>query len=297
VGHEIVAFQDDFETNKGWTPAGDDNATRGRFERADPLQATTGSNVAQPNDDHTPGAGTMCYVTENGTGGSTASIHDVDNGKTSMISPTFDLSGMPSGAAKISFAYWLTMYTQVNDFLQLEISSNGGQGWQTVWSVTTSQAAWREIKDLTLPGTYSNNMKVKFWTADSPNNSVTDALIDDVVVNSMDDNVAALRAQTRTPAIGTTLNYTLEAKREPNAAYVVAYSLTLGPIGIPGIGVTDLGLPLFPIWAGTTNGTGNAAFPLPIPNAPVLRGLKIHTQSFVAGKANIFSNLWSVDIQ
>jgi len=243
VGHEIVAFQDDFETNKGWTPANDDNATRGRFERADPILtrvSNTTTGICQPDDDHTPGAGTMCYVTENGTGGNTGSNHDVDNGKTSMISPTFDLSGMPAGAAKISFAYWLTMYTQVDDFLQLEVSSNGGQGWQTVWSATTTQAAWREMKDVTLPGTYTNNMKVKFWTADSPNNSVTDALIDDVVINSMDDNVAALQAQTRTPGIGTLLNYTLGAKREPGAAYVAAYSLALGPIPIPGIGTMDL---------------------------------------------------------
>jgi len=299
VGHEIVAFQDDFETNKGWTPAGDDNATRGRFERADPNYANYPSQnwVNQPEDDHTPGAGTMCYVTENGQRGQQGYIHDVDNGKTSMISPTFDLSGVPAGAAKISFAYWFTDYIANDDRLIVQASSDGGQGWRTVWSDSTAGPLWKEQKDLVIPAPYSNNMKIMFWTYDLGTGSQTDALIDDVVVNSMDDNVAALKAQTRTPGIGTTLNYTLEAKREPNAAYVAAFSLSLGPITIPGIGTMDLGVPAYPLWQGVTDSAGNAGFKIPVPNAPVLRGLKIHTQSFVAGKANIFSNLWSVDIQ
>jgi len=298
VGHETVAFADDFETDKGWKPAGDDNATRGRFHRVDPIKADTQGRTAQPDDDHTPGTGTMCYVTENGSGGSNqASIHDVDNGKTTIISPVIDLSKMPAGAAKISFAYWLTVYSQLNDSVRCGVSTNGGQSWQDFWTQSSSATQWREVKDLVIPGTYTNNMQVRFWTADSPNNSVTDALIDDVVIQSMDDNVAALRAQTRTPGIGTTLNFTLNALREPNAAYVFAFSLTQGPTPIPNVGVTGLGVPLYPVITRVLNASGNDAFPVAIPNDPILKGLRVHTEAFVAGKAWIFSNLWTLDIK
>ena len=60
VGHEIQSFSDDFETVKGWTPDPADNATAGRFERADPFNAYYYSNpswINQPEDDHTPGSG------------------------------------------------------------------------------------------------------------------------------------------------------------------------------------------------------------------------------------------------
>jgi hypothetical protein len=298
VGHETVAFSDDFETDKGWKPANDDNATAGRFERADPIKADTTGRLAQPDDDHTPGAGTHCYVTENGTGGSSqASYHDVDNGKTTIISPVLDLSKMPAGAAKISFAYWLTVYSQLDDSLRCGVSTNGGQSWQDFWTESSSATQWREVKDLVIPGTYTNNMQIRFWTADSPNNSVTDALIDDVVIQSMDDNVAALRAQTRTPGIGTTLNFTVDAIREPNAPYVFVFSPFLGPTSIPNVGVTGLGLPFFLVHTRGLDASGSDAFPIPLPNDPILKGLKIHTEAFVAGKAWIFSNLWTLDIQ
>ena len=113
----------------------------------------------------------------------------------------------------------------------------------------------------------------------------------------MDDNVAALRAQTRTPGIGTTLNFTLNALREPNAAYVFAFSLTQGPTPIPNVGVTGLGVPLYPVITRVLNASGNDAFPVAIPNDPILKGLRVHTEAFVAGKAWIFSNLWTLDIK
>src|SRR5690606_18602276 len=78
-----VVLDDDFQTDKGWTVGSpQDNATTGRWNRMVP-QATD----AQPGSDHTPGAGTICWVTD-GNAGSSVGAFDVDNGQTTLTSPT-----------------------------------------------------------------------------------------------------------------------------------------------------------------------------------------------------------------
>ena len=95
---EIVTFfEDDFETDQGWTVgASDDDATTGIWNRMDPE-----GTAAQPEDDHTPAPGTECYVTD-GRGGNLGA-YDVDDGRTTLVTPVFDLTEAeddhtPSGA-------------------------------------------------------------------------------------------------------------------------------------------------------------------------------------------------------
>jgi hypothetical protein len=140
-------------------------------------------------------------------------------------------------------------------------------------------------------------MRIKFVVYDTGGASETDALIDDIVIRYADDNVAALSAQTRKPTIGTTLNYALSAPKEPNAVWLFVFSRNLGATPIPGVGTADLALPFFPLGTGTTNASGAASFKVPIPSDTALKGITVHTQTLVAGKANIFSNVWTVDIQ
>ncbi len=291
VGHSAVLFSDDFETATGWTPDPGDNAATGRFERADPF--ASGQN--QPEDDNTPN-GTICYITENGLRGQTTSQHDVDSGKTSIVSPTFDLSGVPAGTATLEFAYWLVILTQLNDFLQVDVSTDNGSSWTQIWRDTTTQSAWR-LASVTIPGTYTNQMKVRLWVQDNPNDSLTDCCIDDVIVKTVDDNVAALTANTSTPAIGTTVNYTLGAAREPNGAYIYAVSLASAKTTLAGIGTLDLAPPIVPLVIGGLGGTGTANFAVAVPNAPVVRGLTVYTQAVVSGGTNIVSNLWTLKVQ
>lgn len=291
VGRETIALSDDFELAAGWTPDPGDNATTGRFERADPF--ASGQN--QPENDNSPN-GTRCYITQNGFRGQTTSQHDVDNGKTSIISPTLDLSGVPSGAATLDFAYWLVILTQLNDFMQVDVSRNNGGTWTQIWRQTSTQSAWRSVSGLAIPGPYTNQMKIRMWCQDNPNNSLTDCCIDDVVIKAVDDNVAALTANTATPSIGTTVNYTLQAQREANGIYVFAFSLSNAKTPIPGIGTIDLGVPFFAITQGSLNASGTGNFGIPIPNSAVLKGLTIYTQTVVAGSSNIVSNLWTLNI-
>ena len=299
VARETVALADDFETDRGWKPAQDDTATTGRFERVDPFHAFhTGRYLdCQPEDDHTPGAGTHCYVTENGPRGKFPGLYDVTGGKTTMISPPFDLSRAPPGTATLNFAYWFTDWTTPNDELKSGVSVDDGKTWKNIWKTGTSASAWKEVKDLPIPGPYSGTTRIRFWAEDPEFMTICDTLIDDVVVRYLDDNVAALRAQTRTPAVGSTLHITIQATRELNGFYVLALSGSLGPVRIPGIGVMDLGLPVYPTVHGTLGGSGKAAYPVPIPNDPVLKGARVHLQALITGQASIFSNVWTLDLQ
>jgi len=300
-GREVVAIRDDFEQDGGWTPAPDDSATTGRFHRTDPFAAMFFQMFpAQPEDDHTPGAGTQCYVTQNGQRGQDADLHDVDGGKTTLVSPTLDLSRVPAGEAELSFAYWYTCFSPMAcEPLTVGVSADGGKAWKDFLSISQTNPAWQTKSGLKIPGPYSSNMKIRFRIAEAPMSfSVTDVLIDDVEVKAIDDDIAALTAQTRTPSRGGTVLYTLEARRQPHGAFVFAASVTPGPIYVPGIGVMELGIPLVPIIpAAGLDASGRASIPIVIPNIPALRGVRLYTQALVTGSSIFFSNLWVLDIQ
>ena len=297
VGHEIVAFADDFEQDRGWKRDPGDTATTGNFERADPVANRSGTYIGQPEDDHTPGSGTLCWVTQNGNRQQFSLFNDVDNGSTAVVSPALDLSGFVAGAAQLEFACWFVDWLKNDDALVAEVSSDDGKSWKAVHSITRSDPNWTEVKGVTIPVPYTTTMRIRFKVADTPDNSYLDALVDDVKINSMDDNVAALRAQTAAPPPGGTVDYTLEAVREPGAIYFMAWSLRLDPVVIPGLGVMDLGLPVFPLMGGQLGATGKAAFKVPLPADPNLKGIAFHTQSLVQGKTTIFSNVWSFTVQ
>lgn len=131
----------------------------------------------------------------------------------------------------------------------------------------------------------------------NPNNSITDAAIDDVRIVVSDDDVAELRGASANPAIGTTLTYTLEAKKRANGLYVYAVSSTPGPTPIPGIGVLDLGFPFHVLAQGSLDANGKRGFGIPIPNAAVLKGLTVHSEALVFTTDAIISNPWTFEIR
>ena len=119
---QTIAFSDDLETNKGWTVGyPGDNATTGIWERADP-QGT----AAQPEDDHTPAPGTLCYVTGAASGGSVGG-NDVDGGVTTLLTPLFDLSARPNAVV----GYWRWYSNDQggaanSDVFEVDVTNGGG---------------------------------------------------------------------------------------------------------------------------------------------------------------------------
>ena len=111
-----VVFEDDFETDKGWSLV--NTSSKGNWERADPQGTTYQLNVS-------PGAGYYALVTD-GRGGSD-SYYDVDGGKTAIQSPEVQLPS--SGNITISFYYYLghRYDAQSIDYFRVKIKTGSSE--------------------------------------------------------------------------------------------------------------------------------------------------------------------------
>jgi hypothetical protein len=193
AGQIVTVFQDDFETNKGWsTSATGDNATTGIWTRVDPIGTWWGNLPVQPEDDNTAAPGTMCYVTGQGTVGGAQGAMDIDGGKTTLTSPTIDLSGKNS--ALLSYSRWYASETgsapNDDDFV-VDVSNNNGTTWVNLETLTYSDRAWRK-KEFYLEDfiTLTSQVKVRFIGQDNAPGSVVEAALDDFMIKAC-QNAAA----------------------------------------------------------------------------------------------------------
>ncbi|MHC5008460.1 MAG: trypsin-like peptidase domain-containing protein, partial [Planctomycetota bacterium] len=113
-----VGFDDDFESDLGWTVENLPGLTDGQWERGVPTNSARGNPPADAD-----GSG-QCFVTDNQNGNS-----DVEGESTILISPIMDASGpMPV----ISYWRWFSNSHGPNPFadvLVVEVSDDGGQSW------------------------------------------------------------------------------------------------------------------------------------------------------------------------
>lgn len=128
-----TAFADDFDADLGWT-AGvpDDDATTGHWERANPNGTIINGEQVQPGE---PFVGSAAYITGQHPGGG-AGANDVDEGKTTLLSPVFDLSDVQDAA--MSYQRWYSNHAGANpfnDIFVVDISDDGGDSWTNVETV------------------------------------------------------------------------------------------------------------------------------------------------------------------
>jgi hypothetical protein len=166
-------LDDDFEAAQGWTVVNDPSVVTGAWERAVPAGTSqTGAPVADYD-----GSGT-CFVTDNGTGN-----HDVDLGPTMLISPAIDVSGMSE--VHVCYARWIysdDTFGPDQDFLDVEFSSDDGATWVPVEHVS---ALGNWVKVNIVANDYvplTAHFRMRFSVNDTPNNSITEAAVDDVRV-------------------------------------------------------------------------------------------------------------------
>ena len=173
-------FYDNFEEDAGWIIE-DINLDAGSWERCVP-DLTSGEQVA-PAEDNPDGTGTHCFVTENAPVGGYYSDYDIDGGPTWLISPMLDLS---DNAARISFYAWF-YGRDGDDPFSVEISNDNGITWKDVYSTYNSLVGWTPVSfDVTQFVTLSSRIRVRFGAQDNPNNSVTEAGVDDFKVELTD---------------------------------------------------------------------------------------------------------------
>lgn len=185
VAEVVEIFSDDFETNRGWS-AGvpGDTATSGQWVRVDP-----NGTIAQPEDAHSP---TMCFVTGQGPVGGQDGAADVDNGRTTLMSPVFDMSGPGADRAVLSYWRWYSNTlgaAPASDVFVVDISNNGGASWTRLETVGPggpgNSGGWIRaefrVADVIQP---TSSMRLRFIAEDAGAGSLIEAAVDDVMVRT-----------------------------------------------------------------------------------------------------------------
>ncbi|MCC6384620.1 MAG: T9SS type A sorting domain-containing protein [Bacteroidia bacterium] len=175
----------ELESNTGWTIGlpGDDAVT-GQWIIAVPVASYISGNsgVVQPGSDHTPAPGTKCAVTGNAQQGAAAGTNDVDDGKTTLISPSYDLTSYSNPV----FTYWRWYSNDLGanpgtDFWQVAVSNDGGNTWTDIENTKVSDNSWRRfafrVSDYVTP---SADVKIRFIAEDALPGSLVEALVDDL---------------------------------------------------------------------------------------------------------------------
>lgn len=267
-----IAVETDFEVDHGFA-RGTSTATTGLWERAAPVQTTSGSRTIQPGSDRSP-SGTLCWITD-GRGGS-AGTYDVDNGHTDLVSPALDLSHL--GFAEVRFWRWYVDSVD-DDALEVWVSNDDGQSWTSLLQTTAATTAWTETR-LEIPLALTATMRLRVRAQDN-NASLVEAGIDDFAVAGFAPHGDLTLLSSG--AIGSTIRVGLNGNAGA-LGHVLLSPSTVAPITIPGIAgalvldpalIVNLAPRVFP--AG-----GYASVDISIPNLANLRGADLFFQQFHA---------------
>ncbi|MEM7165495.1 MAG: hypothetical protein AAF581_08525 [Planctomycetota bacterium] len=170
VGTSLTGvFDDDFETDQGWTVTG--NATTGSWERGLPIG---GGDLGDPATD-ADGSG-QCFVT-----GNTDGDFDVDGGETILTSPMLSTTN----DSVLSYYRWFNNGASPEDELRVEVTADGGGQWTVIDAVVppTIEAfgQWylRSIR-LSQHIAPTTQFQVRFVVSDTATEHVVEAAVDGV---------------------------------------------------------------------------------------------------------------------
>ena len=129
--------------NDGWIPGDpNDTATAGLWERGIPNATFYQGDLVQTDEDHTEN-GSYCYITGNSSELEDVGYDDIDGGKTTLISPVYDLSAPDD----VLLTYW-RWYTNnmgdnpSSDYWRVEVTNDNGSTWTSLEETTQSNNSW-----------------------------------------------------------------------------------------------------------------------------------------------------------
>lgn len=280
VGEPLPFLTDDLEVELGWL-AGlpGDTATLGLWEYGDPVATDYNGEALNPGNDATANPGVNCYATGNGS--TSSGGDDVDNGHTTLVTPAIDLSGV--GAAMISYQRWYANLgdPQDDDFV-VSISDDDGATWVPLETVSSTENSWTEVS---FPvGDYVDqtaNVRLRFVAEDDPNNSLTEAGIDELKVLIYEAGPALNVYGRQTLGDQIALHFAGESA----GSYLVYYSYHAANFTLPMVDGPILIDPAFAtlLTSGTIPASGLARTLLTLPADPALAGQTVHLQGVRIG--------------
>jgi hypothetical protein len=183
-----ITLEDTLEDDvTDWTVSNHASLTGGGGQQADPNSTLNVGVVAAPeNDAGAADTELQAFVTQNGAAGGAANVSDVDGGPAWLTSPTLDLAGTDATISYDRWFYCEDAGTADADLLFTEVSNNNGSTWVPVHNTGGTNSAWENVNFRV--GQYvtpTAQVRVRFWTQDVPNNSVTEAGIDNFTIEEL----------------------------------------------------------------------------------------------------------------
>lgn len=196
IGYQEMERQD-FDNEFGpwfFNPDGDDDASTGQWTIESPNPSFSGSFMVQTDKDKTEIGNdlNLCAFTGNAAVSASFGTNDVDDGKTTLQTPPFDVSDIENPA--ISYWRWFVNdppggANPGNDAWQVFIS-NDGVNWVRVERTYVSDVSWRQnvvrVADYVTP---SQTVSLRFIAQDSlitglpfDGGSIVEAAVDEVQV-------------------------------------------------------------------------------------------------------------------
>jgi len=230
---ETTLFADDFESDLGWTTTAGPGIS-GAWERTDP----DGTPYA-PEDDATPGAGTICWVTDDEPSDCEVLPGEVSGGPYRLTSPVIDVSTAVDPIVR--YMRWFANDGGAirDDEFRVEVSSNG-LDWSSAEVVgprgPETHGGWLphqfRVFDL-LPD--ATTLQVRFGTHDVQANSISEAGVDDFRVLDAACPVATTYCTAKTNSCGSLP--TIAAAGTPSATATSGFFVTCAnvPTGNSGL--------------------------------------------------------------
>lgn len=153
VGYDVVAWQDfDTQQDPGWLEGNQpgDGATTGIWTIDVPIPSYSDDGIlVQTDEDYTPGSGNIACALTGNASSSTEGIgtQDVDGGKTTLVSPVFDLTQYENPGVTYQRYYTNNPPSGANpgaDWWQVEITADGNN-WIYLENNLTSDKRWRRM--------------------------------------------------------------------------------------------------------------------------------------------------------
>lgn len=183
-GSNVIRY--DFENNQGWStnPDGDDTATTGQWERANPENTSSNGTTLQLGN----AVNGQNVLVTGALAGTSVGTHDIDNGITSIQSP--DIIIPSNSQVTITFSYYLAHLDNASsaDFLRvIAVGNSSTTLFEELGGNNNDAANWAEFSG-SLDNFAGQTIHLKIEAADSGSGSLVEAAIDNVVITIVENN-------------------------------------------------------------------------------------------------------------